>query len=152
MTAGLTFCVATLDDLPAVLALYEAAGIDPPGTADLALARATFERMQRYPDYRVWLASLNGEIVGTCALAIMDNLGHRCAPSALVEDVVVHPACQGQGVGRQMIGHAIEQARTQGCYKLALSSNAQRTGAHAFYERLGFQPHGISFVVNLDGQ
>ena len=152
MTAGLTFRTASVDDVPAVLALFEAAGIDPPGTADLDLARATFERMQRHPDYRVWLALLDGEIVGTFALAIMDNLGHRCAPSALVEDVAVHRACQGRGVGRQMIGHAIGQARSKGCYKLALSSNAVRTGAHAFYERLGFQPHGISFVVNLDAQ
>ena len=147
---NLTFREATLDDVPTVLSLYEAAGVDPPGTADLELARATFLRMQRYPDYRVWLAELDGEPVATLALAIMDNLGHRCAPSALVEDVAVHPKCQGQGIGRALIGHAIGQARAQGCYKLALSSNAKRAGAHAFYERLGFQPHGISFWVNLD--
>ncbi|MCM5682875.1 GNAT family N-acetyltransferase [Schlegelella sp. S2-27] len=148
----LSFRTATLDDVPAVLALYEAAAIDPPGSADLRLARATFERMQSHPDYRVWLAELDGEPVGTLALAVMDNLAHRCAPSALVEDVAVHPRCQGRGVGRRLIGHAIEQARAKGCYKLALSSNARRQSAHAFYERLGFQPHGISFRVNLDEQ
>lgn len=146
---NLTFRAATLDDVPAVVSLYESAEVDPPGSADLELARATFRRMQSYPDYRIWLAELDGEPVGTLALAIMDNLGHRCTPSALVEDVVVHPKCQGRGVGRLMIGHAIEQARAKGCYKLALSSNAKRRGAHAFYERLGFQPHGISFWVNL---
>ena len=126
--------------------------VDPPGSADTERARATFQRMLSYPDYRVWLAELDGEPVGTLALAVLDNLAHRCTPSALVEDVAVHPKCQGQGVGRRLIGHAIEQARARGCYKLALSSNAQRQGAHAFYERLGFQPHGISFWVSLDEQ
>ena len=149
---NLGFRAATLDDVPAVLALYEAAAIDPPGSADTDLARATFQRMLSCPDYRVWLAELDGVPVGTLALAVMDNLAHRCTPSAVVEDVAVHPRCQGQGIGRRLIAHAIEQARARGCYKLALSSNAQRLGAHVFYQRLGFQPHGISFRVSLDEQ
>jgi GNAT superfamily N-acetyltransferase len=45
------------------------------------------------------------------------------------------------------MAHAIEQARAAGCYKLALSSNAKRQAAHAFYESLGFQRHGLSFVI-----
>ena len=35
------------------------------------------------------MAELNGEIVGTFALLIMDNLAHLGAPSGVVEDVVV---------------------------------------------------------------
>ncbi|MBV1733821.1 MAG: GNAT family N-acetyltransferase, partial [Hydrogenophaga sp.] len=54
---------------------------------------------------------------------------------------------QGKGIGRQLMAHAIEQARAAGCYKLALSSNAKRQAAHAFYESLGFQRHGLSFVI-----
>ncbi|MCY1554110.1 ribosomal-protein-alanine acetyltransferase [compost metagenome] len=61
--------------------------------------------------------------------------------------MVVHPQRQGRGIGRQLMAHAIEQAREAGCYKLALSSNAKRQAAHAFYESLGFQRHGISFVI-----
>jgi GNAT superfamily N-acetyltransferase len=46
-----------------------------------------------------------------------------------------------------MMEHARELAREAGCYKLALSSNQRRVQAHAFYERLGFERHGVSFVV-----
>ena len=53
-------------------------------------------------------------------------------PSAIVEDVVVAQDQQGRGIGRQMMAHALQQARDAGCYKLALSSNARRKGAHAF--------------------
>jgi GNAT superfamily N-acetyltransferase len=47
---------------------------------------------------------------------------------------------------------AMRLAREAGCYKLALSSNRRRERAHAFYERLGFGRHGVSFLVELEGQ
>jgi GNAT superfamily N-acetyltransferase len=68
-------------------------------------------------------------------------------PSAVVEDVVVASAFQGRGIGRQLMDHAKEQAKSAGCYKLALSSNRKRHAAHAFYESLGFDQHGLSFVI-----
>ncbi|WP_335622404.1 GNAT family N-acetyltransferase [Acidovorax carolinensis] len=61
--------------------------------------------------------------------------------------MVVAAGRQGQGIGRQMMAHAVHQARDAGCYKLALSSNAKRVAAHAFYESLGFARHGLSFVI-----
>ena len=41
-------------------------------------------------------------------------------------------------------------SRAAGCYKLALSSNIRFERAHAFYDKLGFQRHGYSFVVELE--
>jgi GNAT superfamily N-acetyltransferase len=49
-----------------------------------------------------------------------------------------------------MMHFALAQARTAGCYKMALSSNLRRTSAHAFYESLGFRKHGYSFVMELE--
>jgi GNAT superfamily N-acetyltransferase len=71
------------------------------------------------------------------------------APSAVLEDIAVHPMMQREGLGRQLVQHAMALAQAAGCYKLALSSNQQRAGAHAFYERLGFERHGVSFGVSL---
>ncbi|HEU4381586.1 MAG TPA: GNAT family N-acetyltransferase, partial [Hyphomicrobiaceae bacterium] len=96
-------------------------------------------------------AEQGATIVGSYALLVMHNLGHLGAPSAVVEDVVVEPALQGKGVGKQMLRHALAQARERGCYKLALSANMKRDRAHAFYEALGFRRHGYSFLVELDG-
>jgi GNAT superfamily N-acetyltransferase len=50
-----------------------------------------------------------------------------------------------------MMQHAMQIAAEHGCYKLALTSNVRREGAHAFYDRLGFERHGVSFVVALQG-
>jgi GNAT superfamily N-acetyltransferase len=49
-----------------------------------------------------------------------------------------------------MMNHAMALAHEAGCYKLALSSNLKRTRAHAFYDSLGFERHGVSFLVQSE--
>lgn len=141
---------ATRDDIPTLIGLYTAAGLDTRGPHDEALARAAWDRMRAaVPGVRVFLFSLHGLPVGTYTHFVLPLLAHGGAPEAIVEDVAVHPRAQGQGIGRSMMEHAMGLAREAGCYKLALSSNQRRTHAHAFYERLGFQRHGFSFLVEL---
>jgi GNAT superfamily N-acetyltransferase len=141
---------ATRADLPAVLALYAQPGFDDGDVLSLPEAEAMLDRFKAYPDYALYVAEEAGAIVGTFAILVMDNLGHRGAPSAIVEDVVVALDRQGRGLGTRMMEAAIGMARARGCYKLALSSNMKRTAAHAFYEGLGFERHGYSFRVLLD--
>ena len=136
-------------DLPAVLRLYAQPEFDNGRVLSLTQAEALFERMQCYPDYHLYVAEKDGQIVGTFALLIMDNLGHLGAPSGVVEDVAVDPAWQGQGIGTAMMRWAIDYCRDKSCYKLALSSNFKRGRTHAFYETLGFERHGYSFLMSL---
>jgi GNAT superfamily N-acetyltransferase len=135
-------------DLPAVLALYGQPGMDDERVLPLPEARRIWREFQRYPSYRLFVAcDADGSVVGTYALLVMHNLAHLGTPSAIAEDVVVSAERQGQGIGRALMAHALQQARTAGAYKLALSSNSKRTQAHAFYTALGFQQHGLSFVI-----
>ena len=136
-------------DLPAVLALYAQPGMDDGQVLTHDEARAIWQQFARYPSYRLFVAEdgAGGEIVATYALLVMHNLAHRGTPSAIAEDVVVSPNQQGRGIGRALMAHALAQAREAGCYKLALSSNAKRESAHAFYRSLGFQQHGLSFLI-----
>ncbi|WP_396437798.1 GNAT family N-acetyltransferase [Limnohabitans sp.] len=149
---------ANEDDLPAVLALYAQPGMDEGQVLTLNEAKAVLAQFRQYPSYRLWVAcdaasgaarSKAGPVVGTYALLVMHNLAHQGTPSAIVEDVVVSAQWQGQGVGQHMMRHAQQQARLAGCYKLMLSSNQKRERAHAFYESLGFQRHGFSFVIGI---
>lgn len=147
---AVAFRPATEHDLADVLRLYAQPAMDNGQVLDIDQARALFARFARYPDYTLWIVQHAGRTVGTYALLIMDNLGHLGTPSAIVEDVVVDPDCQGRGIGRQMMAHALGIARAKGCYKLALSSNRRRVDAHRFYESLGFERHGVSFVVTIE--
>jgi GNAT superfamily N-acetyltransferase len=138
---------ASKADLPDVLRLYAQIGDDE--TLPLPEAERLFERIARYPDYKIYVARCEGRIVGTYALLIMDNLAHMGTPSAVIEDVAVDGDWQGRGVGRLMMQHALRLCSEKGCYKAMLSSNARRERAHQFYESLDFERHGYSFRIDL---
>jgi len=149
MNASVQIREAARTDLPDILRLYAQPEMDDGQVLSLADAERLFGRMARYPDYRIYVAIRDDRIVGTFALLIMDNLGHQGAPSGVIEDVAVDPPCQGQGIGKAMVRHALRVCGEKGCYKVALSSNFKRERAHAFYESLGFERHGYSFSVLL---
>lgn len=139
-------------DLPAVLRLLHAlAPAGEPGP-DPERAARTFARLAEYPDYAVYVAEEAGAVLGTFALLVMDNLAHGGAPAGVVENVVVDEARRGRGVGRAMLRFAMDRCAEAGCYKLVLSSNVRRKGAHRFYQGLGFVQHGLSFSVPLAGR
>jgi len=148
---------AVIDDLAAILALYERSGIDEPGLNDLALARDHWPALQRAGAQvliaeQVASAAVHGDPprpVGTLTLYLLPLLGHAQAPSANVDDVAVDSDAQGLGVGRALMAEAARRAIAAGCYKLALSSNQRRKQAHAFYAALGYTQHGFSFVLPL---
>jgi GNAT superfamily N-acetyltransferase len=145
----LTVRPASKADLPDVLRLYAQPALDDGRVVSFGEAERIFERMARYPDYKVYVAVSGDKVIGTFALLVMDNLGHVGTCSGIVEDVAVDPAHQGQGMGRVMMAHAIALCRERGCYKVVVSSNFKRPKAHAFYESLGFERHGYSFRLTL---
>jgi GNAT superfamily N-acetyltransferase len=134
-------------DLPDLLRAYAESGIASDDAYTVEEAREQLAIIRRYPSYRIFIAEADGAFAGTYALILLDNLNKRGARAAIVEDVAVLPAFQGRGIGREMMEHAREQSRLAGCYKMALSSNLKREGAHAFYDSLGFERHGYSFVI-----
>src|SRR5262249_20242675 len=76
-------------DLPAVLDLYAQPDFDDGRVLSTEEARRLLARFADYPDYVLYVAEIDGKIVGSFALLVMENLGHLGRPSAIVEDVVV---------------------------------------------------------------
>lgn len=141
--------VANKSDLTEIMRLYAQPDIDDGKVLPQDAAENIFERISKYPDYKIYAAVYEGKIVGTFALLIMDNLGHMGTPSAIIEDVAVDPAFQRKGIGKAMMLHALDIAKKQGFYKAMLSSNLRRDLAHNFYDSLGFDRHGYSFRVDF---
>ncbi len=141
---------AEYKDLSKILILYEGLTKDPDDRISLETARAKYEKLKTYPDYHIYVAEVENEIVGTFALLIMDNLAHRGEPSAIIEDVVIRKDLQGKGIGKEMMKKAMNLCSEKGCYKMVLSSNLSREVAHRFYESLGFRKHGYSFIVEFN--
>ncbi|MPM17601.1 Aminoalkylphosphonate N-acetyltransferase [bioreactor metagenome] len=140
---------ATDTDIPSILRLYAQLEQGGENTLPLLEAAEIFRRIESYPNYHVYIAEQQGEILGTFSMAIMDNLAHLGARSGLIEDVVVDEKHRSQGIGKEMMRYAIDLCRENACYKASLSSNINREDAHRFYESLGFQIHGFSFQMQL---
>ena len=141
---------ATENDLPDILNLYSQPDIDDGKILNIDNAKDIFTNIKTYPDYNIYVAEMNGKIVGTFSLAILDNLAHMGSKSGLIEDVVVFQLYQRQGIGKQMMQYAIEICKSKSCYKVGLSSNVKRDNAHEFYKSLGFKIHGYSFLMELE--
>lgn len=139
-----------LSDLPQLLELYKLLDFEPEKNLSLAKARSKFLHYKEYPDYFVYVAEVDGKIVGTFALIIIDSVAHGGKPFGVVEDVVVSDDWQGKGVGKKMMQFAMARCQKRGCYKLVLSSHLKREKAHKFYESLGFAKHGFSFLLALE--
>jgi GNAT superfamily N-acetyltransferase len=150
MEDTLRFRVADRGDIPDLLRLYAQLEGDGEPPLDLSRADDLWDLVESYPDYRIHLAVSGGMVVGTFSLLVVATLSHRGTPSALVEAVVVDANSRGSGVGQAMMRRALDIARTKGCYKLALSSGSHREDAHRFYDNLGFERHGVSFVAHLE--
>jgi ribosomal protein S18 acetylase RimI-like enzyme len=140
---------ANEEDLPAIIDIYRTAGIGGENNFSADEARAHLSIFRQYPSFRIFVALIDQAVVGTHELLVMDNMAKRGKKEGIVADVAVHPCHQGQGVGRAMIEHAMEECRKADCYKLSLSSNLKREDAHRFYDALGFERHGYSFQVEL---
>ena len=140
--------LATLDDVKDILHIY-AESLDNGKVISVEKAKKIFLKQQQYPDYKVFVAMHEAQIIGTFALLIMENMAHNGTPSAVVEDVGVLPTMQAKGIGKLMMKFALKYAKEKGCYKMSLSSNLRREKAHQFYESLGFKKHGFSFLVDL---
>jgi GNAT superfamily N-acetyltransferase len=53
--------------------------------------------------------------------------------------MAVREDCRNQGIGRALLAHVIETARTLGVRQLTLETNRRLTNAIHLYESLGFQ-------------
>jgi GNAT superfamily N-acetyltransferase len=127
-------------DLPAVVAMLAAdqLGVTREAADDLEPYRAAFDAIAADPAHLLVVAVDGDRVIGTMQLTFIPGLARRGAWRAQIEAVRVHQDVRGSGVGGQMIGWAIEEARRRGCALVQLTTDKRRTHAHRFYERLGF--------------
>jgi GNAT superfamily N-acetyltransferase len=79
----------------------------------------------------------SGELAGFMELVVERLID--AAPRVDVAGLVVSKAHRGRGIGRALMAHAEKWAIERGCRIVHLRTNLKRAGAHAFYERLGYE-------------
>lgn len=74
---------------------------------------------------------LDGVTVGVLVLAMRDD-------EIMLENIAVHPACQGKGIGKQLMAFAEHETRRCGYQHITLYTNEAMTESLAIYAHLGF--------------
>jgi len=92
---------------------------------------------------------LAGEVVGTFQTTLIVVMSGRGSTTLRVEAVQTREDMRGRGIGEKMMRHAIAQGQAIGARVVHLTSNLQRTDAHRFYKRLGFEQSHAGFKLKL---
>jgi ribosomal protein S18 acetylase RimI-like enzyme len=96
----------------------------------------------------VWVARLEGHIVGMGTLAIVTVM---TGMTAHIEDVVVDSGVRGRGIGEMLMRELITMARAAGADEVTLTSGPTREAANRLYRRLGFALGGTNYYwLGLD--
>lgn len=128
-----TIRLAALRDAEAIAPLLAQLGY--PTAADELGER--IERLADRPDGEVLVAELDGEVVGLAAYQLIDLI-ERPDPQCRITALVVDDRHRRRGVAYALL-HAIEEtARDFACFRLEVTTHADRSDAFAFYRAAGF--------------
>jgi GNAT superfamily N-acetyltransferase len=127
-------------DVARLVALLEAGAIAPgrEDAADPDPYERALEEIAATPGCDVLVAEVAGRVVGVCQLVVFRHFQARGGRCAELESVHVEEGWRSRGIGGALVEAAVARAVDLGCYRVQLSSNKQRAGAHRFYERHGF--------------
>jgi GNAT superfamily N-acetyltransferase len=96
------------------------------------------EQIKEDPNNFLYVWDQQGQVIGTSMLHILPDPMFAARPYALIENVIVDPGYQGQGIGKQLMQHIEEQCIKANCTVMMLLSHSSRVEAHRFYENIGF--------------
>jgi GNAT superfamily N-acetyltransferase len=138
MLRALVIRPATDDDAGAISSLLAELGY-PASPAEVP---ARLEALAAHPGTVALVAELEHEVVGLATCHVFPTI-HGTAPVAWLTALVTAERARGQGVGTTLVRNVESWARSRGAGRISLTSGTQRTEAHAFYVRLGYELTGV---------
>jgi GNAT superfamily N-acetyltransferase len=151
--ADLHFRDATVADLPSIVAMladdHLGAGREDPARPLAQSYLDAFDAIQASPDQRLIVACEDGRAVGTLQLSFLPGISRKGAWRGQIEGVRIIADRRGAGLGEGLVRWAVEQCRLKGCRTVQLTTDKSRTGAHRFYDRLGFKASHVGYKYDI---
>ncbi len=97
---------------------------------------------------RIIVAVKKSQVVGVVSLHILPLL-HQKDNLCRVTAIVVSKDHRGAYVGRRLMEVTEAYARANKCFRIEITSGDYRSGAHTFYEKLGYKEVSRRFVKML---
>jgi glucosamine-phosphate N-acetyltransferase len=121
------------------------------GTIDIEEAKKRFVAIDQNPLHTILVATIDGRIVANGSMLIELKFTHELGTVAHIEDIVVHPDFQGQGIAKKVLHALLQIAKDNGCYKAILDCSDALTPWYAGVEYAGqsFFKNGSAMRMNL---
>ncbi|TQJ59179.1 ribosomal protein S18 acetylase RimI-like enzyme [Arthrobacter sp. SLBN-83] len=148
---------ATRADLPALVHLLadDALGAGRETARDMEPYERAFDAIEADPAHLLAVGELvppgaeAGPVVATFQLSFLPGISRQGAWRSQLEGVRVAASLRGQGIGKLMVGWAVQESRNHGCRLMQLTTHKSRTAAHRFYEQLGFEASHVGMKLEL---
>jgi glucosamine-phosphate N-acetyltransferase len=95
---------------------------------------------------KIWVLEHEGELIATATVQYETKFIFNICKMAHVEDVCVKESFRKHGLGKKIIHHCVEDARSEGAYKITLDC-ADNT--IPFYRACGFETRGTQMTILL---
>lgn len=128
-----------------------------PALAQIAVAerRAVFRDQYRSgdaPEYRSWVAILDGEMVGFADSRPDTSLAHGQQPVGEVQAIYALPQLWGRGIGRTLMRTTLEDLQQRGYGAAILWTLPDNARANGLYRACGWTPDGSARVLEVGDQ
>ena len=149
---GFTVRRAALSDVTAIVELLRDDVLGRKReSADLADYERPFREIDSDPrHFLAVVQDADGRVVGTMQLTLLPGLSRGGATRLQIEAVRVAADIRGSGLGEQMLLWAEEHGKQAGATLVQLTTDKSRTGAHRFYDRLGYAASHEGYKKELE--
>ncbi|KUJ72501.1 GNAT family N-acetyltransferase [Thiomicrospira sp. WB1] len=136
----MTYRHATLDDVNEMIALLQRLfSIEAAFTFDPARHRVALQAIIDAPNACAMVATKAGRVVGMGTAQWVYSTASG-AKSAWLEDIVVTPDCQRQGIATGLVKTLTDWCKQAGCNRMQLVYDPDNLPAIHFYPAQGFHP------------
>lgn len=145
---------ATIDDLPRIVAIYNASIPARMATADLEPAsvesRKTWFERHKNLDYPLWVFEDADRIVAWLgALPFKDRIAYQ---GAVEVSIYIDPPAQGRGIGSTLLKKLIDEAAGCGIHSLISVTFSHNEASLALHRKFNFEHWGtLPEVCDMDG-
>ena len=148
---------ATAGDLPGLVASSAGLFAEDAGTRDTTMnvdwpaqhGAASFAATLADPARTVFVADLDGAVVGHLAAYLTEPSDIRPVRTATLLSMYVFPAHRSAGVGGRLVEAYKGWAASQHATRLTVTAYAANADAIRFYQRNGFAPKSLELEMEL---
>ena len=125
------------DDLK-VLYFEHLTHFPPKEEQDMHMWQSLLDKFEKNDNMHLLVLVVDGKVVSSVQMAIIENLTHNVRPFAVIENVVTHFEHRNKGYASALLEKASEIAREHRCYKVFLETGSKKESTLNFYRNNGF--------------